>query len=122
MVVQAVSFPTQDQKRGFDCQLLKDKIDEYQLEIFHRHFSRDPATLFTELKTHDRALNRIRGRILKEDQWELIFLASGLTDSSKFDTTLTFVLIRNLCGYNAPSTGWDKEPEPGDLTVIADGI
>ena len=51
MAVQAVSFPTQEQKRGFDCQMLRDKIDEYQLSIFHRHFSKDPVTLFAELSS-----------------------------------------------------------------------
>ena len=98
MAIRAPCFPTEDQKRGFDCQLLRDKMDFYQLEIFHKHFSRDPATLYAELKTHERDLNKLRGRILNKDQWELIFPASGLTDSKKFDTTLTFVLIRNFCG------------------------
>ena len=105
MAVQAVCYPTQDQKRGFDCQMLKDKIDHYQLEIFHKHFSRDPATLYNELKRHERALDRLRPRKLKEDQWQLIFPASGLTDSSKFDTTLTCLLIKNVCRYTIPRTG-----------------
>ena len=122
MAIPGPRFPTEDQKRGFDCQMLKDKIDFYQLEIFHKHFSKDPATLYTELKTHVRTLNKLRGKILKKDQWELIFPASGLTDSKKFDTTLTFVLIRNLCGYDMPRTGWDQEPDPCDTTEIADSI
>ena len=115
-------FPTQDQKRGFDCQLLRDKIDFYQLEIFHKHFSRDPATLFAELKKHKTSLKKLRPRILKDDQWKLLFPASGFTDSCKFDTTLTSVLIRNLCGYKIPPTGWDQQPDPSDVTVIADGV
>ena len=122
MANQRPSFPSEDHKRGFDGQMLRDKIDFYLLEIFHKHFSRNPATLFRELKTHESKLNGIRGRIMKEDQWELIFPTSGLTDSKKFDATLTFLLIRNLCRYVMPQTGWGQEPEPGDTTEIADGI
>ena len=117
------AFQHKRKKRGFDCQLLRKKINQYQLEIFHRHLPRDPATLFTELKQYEKALKKlIRRRILKEDQWELLFPASGLTDSTKFDTTLTSILIRNICGYTEPGTGWDQEPDPTDLTVIADSI
>ena len=41
MAIPAPRFPTEDQKREFDCQMLTDKIDLYQLEIFHKHLSRE---------------------------------------------------------------------------------
>ena len=31
-------------------------------------------------------------------------------------------MIRNLCGYKIPPTGWDQQPDPSDVTVIADGV
>ena len=93
----AAYFPTQSQKRGFNSQMLRDKIEEYQLVIFHKHFSRDPATLYTELKRHERALNRLRPKILKADQWEMIFPASSLTESSKFDTINNSTMLWISC-------------------------
>ena len=59
---------------------------------------------------------------MKDSHWNLLFPASGLTDSNKFDTSLTCVLIKNLCGYKIPKSGWDKEPESDDETVIADSV
>ena len=97
----AQQFPTQSEKRGFKAQLLKDKIDYYQLEIFHKIFSREPATLYNELKRNENKLVKIK---LEDDQRKLIFPASGQTDSSKFDTTLTAKLIKKLCGYTNHST------------------
>ena len=126
MAGQAVAAPrylTEGEKRGLDCQMLRSKIEFYQLSIFHKHFSRDPATLYKELKTCEETLNKLKSmKILKDNDWNLLFPASGLTDSTKFDTTLTCKLIRNLCGYKIPKSGWDKEPESGDITTIADSI
>ena len=59
---------------------------------------------------------------MKDSHWNLLFPASGLTDSNKFDTSLTCVLIKNLYGYKIPKSGWDKEPESDDETVIAESI
>ena len=44
------------------------------------------------------------------------------TDSKRFDSSLLFLLIRNLCKYKCPSTGWKNEPDGTDTTVIADCI
>ena len=109
MAGQAVAAPrylTEGEKRGLDCQMLRSKIEFYQLSIFHKHFSRDPATLYKELKTHEKTLNKLKSkRIVKDSHWNLLFPASGLTDSNKFDTSLTCVLIKNLYGYKIPKSG-----------------
>ena len=90
--VAAPRYPTEGEKRGLDCQMLRSKIEFYHLSIFHKHFSRDPATLYKELKAREKTLNKLKSKgLLNDDQWNLLFPASGLTDSKKFDTTLTYV-------------------------------
>ena len=116
-------YPTQYQKNGFEVQLLREKTDECQRNLFHQHFSTDPALLYQELDRHRGTLDNLkRQKVLKCDQYSLIFPVSKLTDSKKFDGTLLFLLIRTLCGYNKPRTGWDKKPDIGDLSPIADSV
>ena len=56
-----------------------------------------------------------RRRILNTKQWELLFPPTGAPpNSSNFDITLLFVLLRNVCGLCPPATGWDKKPPDAD--------
>ena len=99
---------------------LLDTIDTTQLEIFHEKFPRDAKKLYNELKKSQKRVNQI----LNKDQLELVFPRNNgnKTFSNKFDTTLTCNLIRNLCGYDLPSTGWDGEPKHRDTSKMADSI
>ena len=117
------NYPTQQQKNGFKLQLYRDKCEEYQRKAFHKKFSTNPKILFTELKKYDKHFkDLLQRRILRKEQYELLFPACGETDSNQFDSTLLATLLRDLCGYDEPSTGWNAEPDTEDLTEIADLI
>ena len=125
MASKSLTYPTQQQKYGVKLQLICEKAEECEREMFHKHFSRDPATLFNQLNepANRRILNDLKKkRVLKEDQYLLLFPSSGLTDSSKFDMTLLSLLVRSICGYQEPTTGWNKDPDDADESDIADSI
>lgn len=56
---------------------------------------------------------------LRPDQLKLCSLQP--TDYKKFDVTLLYKLIRNLCSLPSPAQGWGKEPKATD-TQISDDI
>lgn len=54
---------------------------------------------------------------LNSEQKDLCCLSSsGVPDYSKFDVTLLYRLIRNICPPLKPSKEWGKEPKTTDLT------
>ena len=114
----------QQEKNGLKVRTLDEKTDIYLLNIFHKHFSRDPQLLYQELLKRKTKLDELKNKkILKEDQYQLLFPSSSKeTFSDKFDTTLTFLLIRTLCDYKKPPTGWDSEPKDDDVSDIAQAI
>ena len=116
------AFISREHKNRTDLNVLLEKGQEYLLRIFHTQFPTSQTDLYNELLKHQQTLKKLRPKIIKKDQWDLLYPASKQTDSSKFDITLTFLLIRQLCGYKAPSTGWDNEPDATDRSVIANCI
>ena len=75
-----------------------------------------PDTLQTFFNKHYVTLQGLqRRRILNTKQWELLFPPTGAPpNSSNFDITLLFVLLRNVCGLYPPATGWDTKPPEAD--------
>ena len=75
-----------------------------------------PDTLHMFLNKQHIALKLLqRKRILNTKQWELLFPPTGAApNSSNFDITLLFVLLRNVCGLYPPATGWDTKPPEAD--------
>ena len=61
-----------------------------------------------------------RRRILKKDQWELLFPRTGNPSSSRFDVTLLFSLLKNISGLQPPETGWNEMPSRDDHSIEAD--
>jgi WD40 repeat protein len=79
-----------------------------------------PASLPRVLNANKKPLLRLKFRVIKQSQWDLLYPPSGsLPDSKKFDVTLLTVLFRNICGLTAPSTGWDKNPVDTERSVEA---
>ena len=116
-------YPSQQHKNGFKLQLLRNKCEEYQRKKFHQKFSQDPKTLYAELKKYEKEFQKLlKKKILNAHQYNILFPASLETDSSKFDSTLLFLLLRTCCGYTAPTTGWNDEPDVNDTSEIADLI
>ena len=115
-----VKYFTQEHKNRHNVDILEEKSQQYLLKVFHKHFPRNPVDLYNALLPHQKKLKQLLNkRILKQDQYDLIYPACQRTDSSKFDVTLTFFMIRTLCRYPKPRTGWDAEPDPTDTTDIA---
>ena len=104
------------------CRLLVDggaKALRYTFDKIH-----SPANLFNVLKAgsagHSTLKPLKRKRIINATQWGKLYPPSPSSVTSKdFDITLLMVLLRNICGLTAPSTGWDSLPPASDTSVEA---
>ena len=81
-----------------------------------------PANLYTVLAENKPTLQSLRAkRIINPTQWGKLFPAiPNSVSTHSFDTTLLMILLRNLCGFTAPLTGWDAMPAVTDLSREAD--
>lgn len=78
-----------------------------------------PEDLFLKIKS---SLLLSGKNKLRPDQQKLCYFPPPvLPDYSKFDVTLLYTLIRNLCPGLEPTRGWGNEPVPKD-TQIGDDI
>ena len=104
------------------CRLLVDGGTKALRNTFDRLHS--PANLFNVLKAgsaeHSTLQSLKRKRIINATQWGKLYPSppSSVT-SEDFDITLLMVLLRNICGLTAPSTGWDSLPPASDTSVEA---
>ena len=104
------------------CRLLVDGGTKALRHTFDRLHS--PANLFNVLKAgsaeHSTLQSLKRKRIINATQWGKLYPSppSSVT-SEDFDITLLMVLLRNICGLTAPSTGWDSLPPASDTSVEA---
>ena len=95
------------------------KALRYTFDKFH-----PPANLFNVLKAgspeHSTLQYLKRKRIINATQWGKLYPSppSSVT-SENFDITLLMVLLRNICGLTAPTTGWDSLPSGSDTSVEA---
>ena len=77
---------------------------------------RRPSTLQAFLNKHYGTLHGL-GKILNKTQWALLYPPGGAPpNSSDFDITLLFVLLRNICGLHPPASGWNNKPPPTDTS------
>ena len=81
-----------------------------------------PANLYTVLAENEPTLQSLKEkRIINPTQWGKLFPAiPNSVSTHSFDTTLLMILLRNLCGFTAPLTGWDAMPAVTDLSREAD--
>ena len=104
------------------CRLLVDGGTKALRHTFDKLHS--PANLFNVLKAgsaeHSTLQSLKRKRIINATQWGKLYPSppSSVT-SEDFDITLLMVLLRNICGLTAPSTGWDSLPPASDTSVEA---
>lgn len=74
-----------------------------------------PEDLFVKIKSSSLLSGRNK---LCPDQLNLCYFPPPvLPDYSKFDVTLLYTLIRNLCPGLQPTGGWANEPSPSDTTI-----
>jgi len=82
-----------------------------------------PASFGVVLTANRPILQRLKrpvGRVLSQDQWDLLYPPSGASPTSEdLNITLLYVLLRNICGLTPPATGWDTLPPPTDTSLEA---
>lgn len=85
------------------------------IDILENHVK--PADLYSKLNSS----TLISGNKLRRDQQDMCFIQPpGIPDYSKFDVSLLYTLIRNLCPLK-PTEEWGKEPDPAN-TQLGDDI
>ncbi|XP_062567197.1 uncharacterized protein LOC134229463 [Saccostrea cucullata] len=57
---------------------------------------------------------------LRPEQWIVINNAATKGSYEDFDSSLLYIMIRNLCSLPPPKLGWNKKPLGTDLSVAAD--
>ena len=102
------------------CRLLVDVGTQALRDTFNA--IHPPANLHTVLAGKKATLQPLRARkLINPTQWGKFFPAiPSSVPSASFDITLLMVLLRNICGLAAPTTGWDALPAATDVSLEAD--
>lgn len=79
-----------------------------------------PVDLYSKISL---CTNLLQGKSkLSHDQHVICYISPpGIPDYSRFDVTLLYKLIRNLCPLPSPTQGWGNTPQATD-TQISDDI
>ncbi|XP_046857733.1 uncharacterized protein LOC124451147 [Xenia sp. Carnegie-2017] len=80
-----------------------------------------PSCLAGKLKDHStkKTLTSLKFKVIKNEQWDLLYPSVGDPDIENFDITLLTVLLRNICGLTAPHGGWNSFPSSSDTSISA---
>lgn len=64
---------------------------------------------------------QLKAARLTNPQWDCLYPSPGVYgNSTDFDVTLLFRLLRTICKLTPPATGWDALPATTDLSLSAD--
>lgn len=102
-------------KRNFQCVTVA-SVDFIKLplkDILKSHIK--PEDLFQKINVCSTL------RLRPEQQKICLIQPPGVPDYNKFDITLLYTLIRNLCSLPCPARGWGNEPKALD-TQLSDDI
>lgn len=102
-------------KRNFQCVTVA-SVDFIKLplkDILKSHIK--PEDLFQKINLCSTL------RLRPEQQKICLIQPPGVPDYNKFDITLLYTLIRNLCSLPCPARGWGNEPKALD-TQLSDDI
>lgn len=111
----AFSSPSNDQ-RNFECVTVA-SVDFIKLPLKDILESLiQPVDLYKGIKSCPALLS---GKYkLRQDQLKLcVPQPKAIPDYSKFDVTLLYTLIRNLCPSLKPTKGWGKDPDDADIQI-----
>ena len=81
-----------------------------------------PTTNFASVLNGNYSIlnNHLRKRIVNKDQWDKLFSPDGVeSDFHKFNITLLFLLLINICSSSDPLSGWHDEAPPHDVCFEA---
>ncbi|XP_032237000.2 NACHT, LRR and PYD domains-containing protein 14 isoform X2 [Nematostella vectensis] len=103
------------------CRLLVDGGTKALLTVFNS--SHPPSSLEASLKKNKATLKKLlKKKVIRQEQWDLLFPPSGSQpNAKKYDITLLFCLLRNICNLTPPLTtlSWDVLPPSTDTTKEA---
>lgn len=108
--------PTSNDQRNFECVTVA-SVDFIKLPLKDILESLiQPVDLFKGINSCPALLS---GKYkLRQDQLKLCFIQpKAIPDYSKFDVTLLYTLIRNLCPSLKPTKGWGKDPDDADIQI-----
>lgn len=110
--------PLSEEEQRFTCVALI-CVDFLQLPLIDILASEiKPADLFSKISTCSKLAN---GKPLTLKQQKLCFLKPpDIPDYTKFDVTLLYKLLRNLCSSLTPQQDWGKEPKAIDIMIVHD--
>ena len=64
---------------------------------------------------------QLKAARLTKPQWDCLYPSPGVYgNSTAFDVTLLFRLLRTICNITPPATGWDTLPSRSDHSLTAD--
>lgn len=100
-----------NEKRNFQCVTLAsvELIKLPLIDILESHIK--PEDLLKKINSCS---------TLKLSQQQLKICDIPPSDYNRFDVTLLYTLIRNLCSLPCPAQGWGKEPQATDLQISDD--
>ena len=80
----------------------------------------DEEELYKELlRFQPQFQSLIKKRVLKQDQYDIIYPTDKKTCFSKFDINIIALIIRNCPMFPSPAAGWENAPLPQDTSISA---
>ena len=121
--MSSIFYSSQEKTNGSRlARLLVDGGTEALRSVFHSFIP--PSALQTVLNNNLALLEDLqRRRKIFDDQWEKLFPSSGNPpDSKTFDITLLHLLLREICHFTEPVTGWKTMPAETDASREANVV
>ena len=91
---------------------IDDHLTTALLDVFHQYAPSDPSELYIFFKERSSIIKKLyRRALISKDQFDLLLpIQNRRTDSSKFEITLTCLLIINFTDLPPPFRGWKVFP------------
>ena len=104
------------------CRLLVDVGSQALRSIFDK--IHPPETLHTVLNPPSRHYTKLlslrKKGVLNICNWGILYPIASPVSSKNFDITLLVVLLRDICGFHRPATGWASLPPAADIRIADD--
>ena len=86
----------------------------------YKGLPQDEEELYKELlRFQPQFQSLIKKRVLKQDQYDIIYPNDKKTWFSKFDINIIALIIRNCPMFPPPAAGWENAPLPHDTSISA---
>ena len=100
---------------------IDDHLTTALLDVFHQYAPRDPKELYIFFEERKIIINKLaRKALISKDQIDLLLPPNQIIDLSKFEITLTCLLIIKFTDMLPPTRGWKNfPPDQNDLSISA---